>query len=231
MLSFYNIQAVIVRMLLSFIAANTASINSKLEPILGSLASSAVLWDRFGVIIHINRKENGKWVLTLRTDLTDKGGQQIFEIQLGSDANAFNKRVLNALNVWAHANFREAADRFYDVALNGINQLDIRSYITDIGLIDRVLNKPHHHELSLGNSTVDLLIDSEITITRSLFNRLVVTVSVSSNLVSGKNALLLEKQMAVATGVLRQFVANIQQEPVNDYVRQAFTDHIEFNLK
>jgi len=66
MLKYAHIQAVIVRMILSFITANAASINATLGKKLNSVVTFIGLWNRFEVVVYLKRNIDGRWVFHIK---------------------------------------------------------------------------------------------------------------------------------------------------------------------
>ncbi|QGH71868.1 hypothetical protein N1M2_5 [Klebsiella phage N1M2] len=228
--SVMNIRAVVVRVLLTFIGMNAAVINSRYSAILASTEKQLItIWDRMGVIMLLTKDEKGHWHLSVSTGT---GNSPFFEIKVGSTNNVFNRRTLNALEVWYHSNLRTYKVTFDNAATNAVKQLDIRGYITDIGFMDRLFNRSKEVDIKLP-TPLNEMISIHLDIKRSIFNKLMVSVSVSSPAITsdGKCGSALETLFPIHFGNLRQFNANIEQEPVNAYVQQAIMDHIEHNLK
>lgn len=230
-LSVLNLRAVVVRVLLSFIALNADVINARYKTILEVTERNLItIWDNLGVIMLLTKDDKGHWHLSVSTG---SGGSPFFEIKLGSTTNLFNRRTLNALEVWYHSNLREAKSRFDNAAINAVKQIDIRPYILNIGFMDRLMGRSKEVDIKLP-APLSELISIHLDIKRSIFNKLIVSVSANSpNLTPAKNQeeSFLANLFPIHFGNLRQFNANIQQEPVNAYVQQAILDHIEHNLK
>lgn len=225
-----NIRAVVVRVLLTFIAMNAAVINSRYSAILSVTEKHLItVWDRMGVIMLLTKDEKGHWHLSVSTGT---GNAPFFEIKIGSTNNVFNRRTLNALEVWYHSNLRSYKVSFDNAAINAVKQIDIRGHILSINFLDRLMNRSKEVDIKLP-SPLNEMISIHLDIKRSIFNKLMVSVSVSSPTItsSGKGNSVLESLFPIHFGNLRQFNANVVHEPVNAYVQQAIMDHIEHNLK
>lgn len=228
--SVMNIRAVVVRVLLTFIATNAAVINSRYSALLSTTEKHLItVWDRMGVIMLLTKDEKGHWHLSVSTGT---GTAPFFEIKIGSINNVFNRRTLNALEVWYHSNLRSYKVGFDNAAANAVKQIDIRGHILTINFLDRLMNRSKEVDIKLP-SPLNEMISIHLDIKRSVFNKLMVSVSVSSPSItsSGKGDSVLESLFPIHFGNLRQFNANVMQEPVNLYVQQAIMDHIEHNLK
>ena len=230
-ISVFNIRAVVVRVLLTFIAANATTINARYSDILPRTERNVItVWDHMGVIILLTKDPKGHWMLSVSIG---NGGAPFFETKVGSITNVFNRRTLNLLEVWYHANLREYKSRFDAVAINAVKQIDIRPYIMEIGFTDRLLGRSNEVDIRLPTG-LNELINVHLDIKRSVFNKLIVAVSVDSAAFTGKlekDAGVVESLFPIHFGNLRQFNANVENEPVNKYVQQTIIDHIEQNLK
>lgn len=235
MLNIVDLRAVIIRMLLTFITENTATVNAKIQNVINNmqpLGGSPVLWNRHGVFIILNKNDKGQVFMEI---YIGESNVPSFSIKLGSEVNAINARVLNALGVWYHSQVRERKNHFDNVVENGIKQIDITPCLKDFSILDRLLGKEKEISLSTGNKISDELIETQVSLRRSITNNLSVVVSVSTKgLGRGRGEYVtgaLETLFPVHHGVLKQFSARMGTDPVNEYIRQAIQDHLEHNLK
>lgn len=183
--------------------------------------------------------------VTIQVRKTEKGGEigfgdgswlggLEFSTKLGSKAKPLNKRVLNDIQVWFHRAYSASLEKFKEDLDYHAADVTVRRAIDTIGIIDRLTGKSYECAEIARASMLNELVNIEVTCSRTLFNKVTVTVSVQSKADYSKvptNRLpLLAILVPVASGMLKQFTCHYKHEPVNQYVQDVVKEYFDWRV-
>lgn len=221
-----HISAIVSRLLVNLITSNVDKVN---EIIIHAIKESArnesiILFHSHGVVVSVYRDDKNKFYL----HVTSEFNKPLYS-KLGSDINPLNKRVLNELSVWLFSNIRGVAQEGTSRISDNVKRINVNSYISNVGLLDRIKKTETTYHVSTGYGISDTLIDINLTVSRSILNRVHGSIEISTVGLDREHPL--GKLLPVVSGVFGVYDSNGATCSMNQWVHQAILDHIEGNLK
>lgn len=211
-----NIAVVYLRMFISILSGHLADINKKL-----SRVGETTLFQAAGVIVTVAlNSEDGSYYLHFTTDLGSKS------FKIGKVAT-INKSVLNQIEVWFHREHREAYSESLALIEASIKKVNIKPFILGIGWFKRLGFTKNIMKIKYGSQFLDQLLQTQVTVQRGITNRLAVFVDIYTGNIKGD----VLNFIPVHAGIMRSYVASLNKDPVNQWLREVLLEHVDINLK
>ena len=214
--------ALIIRVLISYIAGNVSALNEILGEEVG-VGDTIILFQRGTLIVTMSRV-GGKGVLLIK----DVRAGIDHEFKLNSAKTPITKRVINDLEVWYHRQLREQEVEARTIGGNLIRKLNLQKELVKFGFMDRLFGKSKAVLLKTNNVAFDDLITVAAEVSVSLFGKVTATVAASTTL--GTVDYPVRRILPVYFGTDKQFTATAA-EPINDYVFSVIDDQLYSLLK
>lgn len=210
--------ALIIRLIISYIAANVDKVNELLAQV--EVGTSLTLFQRGNLVITCSRA-GGKGVLQF-----EWGGDQFHEIKLNSPKKAISKRVLNDLEVWYHRELRPLEQDARRCAILAIDNIQLVNQFKYFGFMDKLLGAARTVELKTSNASFDRLVETKATIKPSLFGK--ATVILTSSIDIGNTASPLLRVLPVHFGATQEFyVSKGEMRCVDGYARYVVQEVVD----
>lgn len=200
--------ALVIRLILTYIAANVKTVNELLSQV--EVGQSLTLFQRGKLVITMSRA-GGKGVLQF-----EFGDREFHEVKLNSAKAPISKRVLNDLEVWYHRDLRVLEVEARECAEIAMEQIRLERELKKFTFMDKLLGRGRTVELSTGFAMFDKLVENKATIQPSLFGK--TKVLVQSEVSLGNHASPLRRILPVMFGSSQEFVVS-NGEPVDAYAR------------
>lgn len=218
MFNYAHIQAIFIRIFITFVTNNLARVNGTIDR---RALKEQTIYEAFGLKVWIRERADGFY---LGIALSGPEGEVLFK--LGKTAS-IGKAVLNKINVWAHKAVTPLHSEAIQMLHQAISKVNIHDHISKISILNRFLFASNEVKLDLGSSLMNEVIQGRMIIRRSIFNKLVIFVEVQTQGPSGPVAML----FPVFNGVMRDYRANLNSDPVNTWTREILLEHVETHLK
>ena len=213
--------ALIIRLIISYIAANVDKVNELLGQV--EVGTSLTLFQRGNLVITCSRA-GGKGVLQF-----EWGGDQFHEIKLNSPKKSISKRVLNDLEVWYHREMRALELDARNNAALAIENIQLAKQFKYFGFMDKLLGNVRTVELKTTNTSFDRLIETKAVIKASLFGKAAVTLTCSADI--GNTASPLLRVLPVHFGTTQEFYVSKSEEKYVDGYAQLVVQEVVDLLK
>lgn len=200
--------ALVIRLILTYIAANVKTVNELLSQV--EVGQSLTLFQRGKLVITMSRA-GGKGVLQF-----EFGHGEFHEVKLNSAKAPISKRVLNDLEVWYHRELRAQEVEAREFAAIALGQIRLERELKKFSFMDKLLGRGRTVELSTGFTMFDRLIDAKATIQPSLFGK--TKVLVQSEVLMGNHAAPLRRILPVQLGSSQEFTV-AKGDPADAYAR------------
>lgn len=210
--------ALIIRLIISYIAANVDKVNELLGQV--EVGTSLTLFQRGNLVITCSRA-GGKGVLQF-----EWGGDQFHEIKLNSPKKSISKRVLNDLEVWYHRELRALEQDARRNAALAIENIQPSKQFKYFGFVDKLLGAARTVDLKTTNASFDRLVETKAIIVPSLFGKSSVTIS--STIDIGNTASPLLRVLPVHFGSTQEFYVNkAEQQHVDHYAQEVVAEVVD----
>ncbi|QBZ70828.1 hypothetical protein pETSU_247 [Edwardsiella phage pEt-SU] len=200
--------ALVIRLILTYIAANVKIVNELLSQV--EVGQSLTLFQRGKLIITMSRA-GGKGVLQF-----EFGDREFHEIKLNSAKTPISKRVLNDLEVWYHREFRPLEIEARECAEIALGQIHLERELRKFTFMDKLLGRGRTVDLNTGFAMFDRLIENKATIQPNLFGK--TKVLIQSEVSLGNHAAPLRRILPVQFGASQEFTVS-NGDPVDAYAR------------
>lgn len=210
--------ALIIRLIISYIAANVDKVNELLAQV--EVGTSLTLFQRGNLVITCSRA-GGKGVLQF-----EWGGDQFHEIKLNSPKKAISKRVLNDLEVWYHREWRTVESMAQMHAVDDISGLNLGEELNKFSLVERLTGAARTVRLKTFNASFDRLIETKAIIVPSLFGKYKVVIETNIDL--GNNDAPLRRILPVMLGATNEFyLSKTERQDADMFVGQVVQDTVD----
>lgn len=200
--------ALVIRLILTYIAANVKTVNELLSQV--EVGQSLTLFQRGKLIITMSRA-GGKGVLQF-----EFGDREFHEIKLNSAKAPISKRVLNDLEVWYHREFRALEVEAREYANVALGHIHLERELQKFTFMDKLLGRGRTVNLGTGFAMFDRLIENKATIQPSLFGK--TKVLIQSEVGLGNHAAPLRRILPVQFGASQEFTV-AKGDPADAYAR------------
>jgi len=213
MFNYQHFQAIFINLFIKTIELNLNKVND----ILARSGYAESLYSMMGVNIVMAIDDQDKnYYLVIQA----LGDEHRFKL---SKQPRISKRVINELKVWFHKHGRDYHTDALAYIKGSIGEIDIRPTIRSYTLWERLLNQSKEIIVSHRSNLLSEFMTIRVVIHRNIFNRLVVNLDVSSQGPKGK----LSSCFPIHFGIFQQYNANSEKEPVNQWIREIVTEHVE----
>lgn len=225
--SYLSRQALCLRMFITYLLKNLSQVNTLLGAEFADPKKKRVVLFEMGdvieggILVTIYRYEDGKFHLTIQHRFQAK------HFKLGNIKSLISKRLVNDIEVYFHREYRVAYDRAINYLISDIELADVKHKARNIPLVCRLFYKPMEYRLNSLFDVTSEFLRTDITIRRSIFNKLLVCVITQGPTPKG----LMESVMPIHIGVSNKYLADGKSDPVNKWLRQVLLDHVELFYK
>lgn len=210
--------ALIIRLIISYIAANVDKVNELLAQV--EVGTSLTLFQRGNLVVTCSRA-GGKGVLQF-----EWGGDEFHEIKLNSPAKSISKRVLNDMEVWYHREMRALEVAAREAATYSISQIHLGKELTKFSFFEKLTGKHHDVPLKTGNASFDRLVTAKAFIKPSLFGKTSVILTASVDIGNTDSPLM--RVLPVHFGATQEFFVSKNEIPQADgYGRYVVQDVVD----
>lgn len=217
MFNYNHVQAIFISLFIKLVEKNLTKVN---ELLVKHAYDGAVVFKCLGLVVRLSRPaEVRAWALVIEA-LGNKHG-----FKLSKDP-IINKRTLNELKVWFHKygyNYRTDAISYIS---RQIDTVDVHPHVKNVSVLDRLLGTQKEHGISFGNNLLNEIMPSSVVVQRSIFNKLSIFTTVTTNGFGG----CLSAILPVHLGVTQAYDTK-SQDTVNGSVREALHEHLKNNLQ
>lgn len=222
MFNYNHRHAVALRMFVTILAANIAKVNELITKHFSEPKNvRVVLFGFAGVVVTVIRNSN-KLFLNIMV-----GEKVVHQFALNHIKQPVSKRLVNDIEVFFHREYREQHAGAISKLDDAIDLADVKHKARNIPLVCRLFYKPVEFDIEFNDRLLSEIFGAHVTIRRSIFNKLSVTVVTGTKVVSG----LMREVFPVHVGVSRNYLADGSSDPVNQWFRQCLTDHVDTFFK
>lgn len=217
MFNYNHVQAIFISLFIKLIESNLAKVNTALEK---HAYDGSVLFKCLGVMVRLSQPEGSSVYWLVIEALGDKHKFKL------SKNPSISKRVINDLKVWFHKHGHSYRVSALEYISNKINEIDIHDQVRNISVLDRLLGTQKEHAIKYPNNLLNEIMPTVVTIQRSIFNRVSIFTTVSTNGFSG----CLSSVLPVHLGVMQSYDTKLGGV-INHHVRDAVFEHVSRNLQ
>lgn len=213
MFNYNHIQAIFINLFIRTIEVNLNKVNDLLAR--SGYAESVYAMLGVNIVMAMDEQDKNYYLV-----FNAFGGEHRFKL---SKQPRISKRVINELKVWFHKHARDYHADALSFIKGSINEIDIRPTIKSYSIWERLLNQSKEIIVEHRSKLLSDVMTIRIVIHRNLFNKLVVNLDVSSQGPKGR----LSSCFPIHFGIFQQYNANVEKDPVNQWIRDIVNEHVE----
>lgn len=215
--NYNHVQAIFISLFIKLVENNLTKVNA----VLGKHAyDGSVIFKCLGVVIRLSQPEGSNLFWLVIEALGDK---HRFKLQ---KTPAINKRVVNELKVWFHKHGHSYRVKALEYIADKIDEINIHDHVRNVSVLDRFLGTQKEHQIKYPNNLLNEIMPTVVTVQRSIFNRVSIFTTVTTNGFSG----CLSSILPVHLGVMRAYDTKVGGV-INHHVRDAVAEHLSKNLQ